>query len=80
MSVFSFQTTALRSGNFGKVDDVGFQIFDRESKEFFGPFGSIATVEQSFDKVKNERKDFFITFNKEDTKRVVWGIDFIILD
>ena len=46
------------------------ELTDEAIKEFFGQYGSIATVEQPFDKVKNERKNFcFITFDKEDTAK-----------
>ena len=34
------------------------ELTDEAIKEFFGQYGSIATVEQPFDKVKNERKNF----------------------
>jgi len=45
-------------------------LTDETIKEFFGQYGSIAQVEQPFDKVKNERKNFcFITFDKEDTAK-----------
>lgn len=42
-------------------------ISDDEVKAFFAQYGAIATIEQPFDKMKNERKNFcFITFEKEE--------------
>merc|ERR1712226_369061 len=37
------------------------ELTDEAIKEFFGQYGSIATVEQPFDKVKNERKNFCLS-------------------
>lgn len=46
------------------------ELKDDEIKEFFAQYGSIAAVEQPFDKTKNERKNFcFITFEKEETAK-----------
>jgi len=46
------------------------ELTDEQIKEFFAQYGSIAQVEQPFDKVKNERKNFcFITFDKEETAK-----------
>lgn len=45
-------------------------LTDEQIKEFFTQYGSIAAVEQPFDKAKNERKNFcFITFDREDTAK-----------
>jgi len=45
-------------------------VTDEQVKEFFSQYGTIAQVEQPFDKVKNERKNFcFITFDKEETAK-----------
>jgi len=45
-------------------------LTDEQIKEFFSQYGTIAQVEQPFDKVKNERKNFcFITFDKEETAK-----------
>ena len=44
------------------------EITDEEVKEFFAAYGTIASLEQPFDKIKNERKNFcFITYEKEAT-------------
>ncbi len=46
------------------------EITDEEIKEHFSQYGAIATIEQPFDKTKNERKNFcFITFEKEDVAK-----------
>jgi len=46
------------------------ELTDAEIKEHFEQFGSIANVEQPFDKTKNERKNFcFITFEKEEAAK-----------
>jgi len=46
------------------------ELTDETIKEFFGQYGNVAQIEQPFDKVKNERKNFcFITFDKEDTAK-----------
>nr|ALS04680.1 RNA-binding protein squid [Pseudodiaptomus poplesia] len=46
------------------------EISDEEIKKHFTQFGSIAGVEQPFDKTKNERKNFcFITFDKEESAK-----------
>ena len=43
------------------------ELSDEEIKSFFEQYGAIVTVEQPFDKMKNERKNFcFITFEKEE--------------
>ena len=43
---------------------------DEEIREFFEQYGAIAGVEQPYDKVKQERKNFcFITFEKEETAK-----------
>ncbi len=40
---------------------------DEEIKEFFAQYGAVASIEQPFDKMKNERKNFcFVTFERED--------------
>ena len=44
------------------------ELTDEEIKEYFETFGTIASLEQPFDKTKNERKIFcFITYEKEET-------------
>lgn len=46
------------------------EITDDEIKDFFAAYGAIASLEQPFDKIKNERKNFcFITFEKEETAK-----------
>jgi len=46
------------------------ELSDEDIKKHFTQFGSIALVEQPFDKSKNERKNFcFITFDKEDAAK-----------
>ena len=46
------------------------EISDEEIKDFFAAYGTIATLEQPYDKTKNERKNFcFITYEKEETAR-----------
>ena len=46
------------------------ELSDEEIKEFFSTYGTIASLEQPFDKTKNERKNFcFITYEKEETAR-----------
>jgi len=46
------------------------ELTDAQIKEHFEQFGSIANVEQPFDKTRNERKNFcFITFEKEDAAK-----------
>jgi len=46
------------------------ELTDEQIKEFFSQYGTINQVEQPFDKVKNERKNFcFITFDKEETAK-----------
>jgi squid-like protein len=46
------------------------EITDEEIKEFFAAYGTIATLEQPYDKTKNERKNFcFITYEKEETAK-----------
>ena len=43
------------------------ELSDEEIKSFFEQYGAIVTVEQPFDKMKNERKNFcFVTFEKEE--------------
>lgn len=45
-------------------------ISDDQVKTFFSQFGTISNIEQPFDKIKNERKNFcFITFEKEETAK-----------
>ena len=45
-------------------------LTDDEIKTHFSQFGTIANIEQPFDKAKNERKNFcFITFEKEDVAK-----------
>ncbi len=42
-------------------------VTEEELREFFSGYGAVAAVEQPFDKVKNEKKNFcFITFEKEE--------------
>ena len=42
------------------------ELSDEEIKSFFEQYGAIVTVEQPFDKMKNERKNFcFVTFENE---------------
>jgi len=49
------------------VGKLNTDLSDDEIKEFFAQYGSISQVEQPFDKIKNERKNFcFITFEKEE--------------
>jgi len=46
------------------------ELTDEEIKEHFAQYGTIANVEQPFDKTKNERKNFcFITFEKEEAAK-----------
>jgi len=46
------------------------ELSDDDIKAHFATFGAIAAVEQPFDKVKNERKNFcFITFEREDAAK-----------
>jgi len=46
------------------------ELSDDDIKAHFAQFGAIAAVEQPFDKVKNERKNFcFITFEREDAAK-----------
>jgi len=46
------------------------ELSDEDIKTHFTQFGSIAVVEQPFDKSKNERKNFcFITFEKEEAAK-----------
>ena len=43
------------------------ELSDEEIKSFFEQYGAIVMVEQPFDKMKNERKNFcFVTFEKEE--------------
>jgi squid-like protein len=43
------------------------EVTDEEIKEFFAQYGAVASIEQPFDKMKNERKNFcFVTFEKEE--------------
>jgi len=50
------------------------KLSDDAIKEFFAGYGAIAAVEQPFDKVKSERKNFcFITFEKEESASAGWG-------
>ena len=43
------------------------EISDEDIKTHFSQYGTISNIEQPFDKVKNERKNFcFITFDKEE--------------
>ena len=45
-------------------------LSDDEIKNHFATFGTIANIEQPFDKIKNERKNFcFITYEKEDVAK-----------
>ena len=51
------------------------ELSDDEIKNHFASFGTIAAIEQPFDKIKNERKNFcFITFEKEDVAKKVSAI------
>ena len=46
------------------------EITDDQIKTYFSQFGTISNIEQPFDKIKNERKNFcFITFEKEETAK-----------
>lgn len=46
------------------------ELTDDQIKEHFAQFGTIANIEQPFDKQKNERKNFcFITFEKEEVAK-----------
>jgi squid-like protein len=46
------------------------ELTDDEIKEFFAAYGTIALLEQPYDKTKNERKNFcFITYEKEETAK-----------
>jgi len=46
------------------------ELSDDEIKTHFSQFGTIANIEQPFDKTKNERKNFcFITFEKEEVAK-----------
>lgn len=46
------------------------ELSDESIKNFFANYGTIANIEQPFDKMKNERKNFcFITFDKEDVAK-----------
>ena len=46
------------------------ELSDDEIKTHFSQFGTIANIEQPFDKQKNERKNFcFITFEKEEVAK-----------
>lgn len=46
------------------------ELSDDEIKNHFASFGTIAAIEQPFDKIKNERKNFcFITYEKEDVAK-----------
>merc|ERR1711997_639759 len=48
------------------------KLSDDAIKEFFAGYGAIAAVEQPFDKVKSERKNFcFITFEKEESAKAL---------
>merc|ERR1711997_1535 len=48
------------------------KLSDDAIKEFFATYGTIAAVEQPFDKVKSERKNFcFITFEKEESAKAL---------
>lgn len=43
------------------------EVTDDDVKEFFAQYGTIAGIEQPYDKVKSERKNFcFVTFDRED--------------
>lgn len=45
-------------------------LTDDEIKDHFAQYGTVANVEQPFDKIKNERKNFcFITFDKEEVAK-----------
>lgn len=46
------------------------ELTDDQIKDHFAQFGTIANIEQPFDKIKNERKNFcFITFEKEEVAK-----------
>lgn len=46
------------------------ELSDDDIKNHFATFGTIANIEQPFDKLKNERKNFcFITFEKEEVAK-----------
>lgn len=46
------------------------ELTDDQIKEHFAQFGTIANIEQPFDKQKNERKNFcFITYEKEEVAK-----------
>merc|ERR1712141_587673 len=46
------------------------ELSDDEIKNHFASFGTIAAIEQPFDKIKNERKNFcFITYESENVAK-----------
>lgn len=46
------------------------ELTDDDIKNHFAQFGTIAAIEQPFDKLKNERKNFcFVTYDREDTAK-----------
>jgi len=48
------------------------ELSDDDIKNHFATFGTIANIEQPFDKIKNERKNFcFITFEKEEVAKTL---------
>merc|ERR1711971_741465 len=54
------------------VGKLSAELSDEDIKSHFAQFGTIAAVEQPFDRVKNERKNFcFITFDKEDVAKTL---------
>merc|ERR1712088_91089 len=57
------------------------KLSDDAIKEFFATYGTIAAVEQPFDKVKSERKNFcFITFEKEESAKALLKVGTVTLN
>lgn len=57
------------------------KLSDDAIKEFFATYGAIAAVEQPFDKVKSERKNFcFITFEKEESAKALLKVGSVTIN
>jgi len=57
------------------------KLSDDAIKEFFAGYGAIAAVEQPFDKVKSERKNFcFITFEKEESAKALLKVGTVTIN
>jgi squid-like protein len=57
------------------------ELSDEQIKEFFAGYGAVAAIEQPFDKMKNERKNFcFVTFEKEEPAKKLLKEGLVTID